>query len=404
MTRNLGRTWAWMAALAVAAVLAACGPAPSPAAVASSVVRAPTPAGERVVLLTSQWKTYSVGSRSSRRAETDLLVDVWGFDANSGEPVWRTRLIEDRDGINQGMAVLGVHGDTVWVLQPDGLTALSAGDGRVLADAARIAAANPQLTGVLPTDPRYYRFDKGGLALTAGDGRAWRLGPDLKASPDAGPVEEGPAFPPARYTGGNGTWGVLDRDVRMAGGRWLGVLAESERDLIRFDGVVDYSRKEEALRRRLWISQGGGPASFAPLPESPEFLQPGLLTNGVYNAPPINLRNPDSVLVLDRTALGDDGLLQLTRISSPAGRPVWSTALPLQRIDSVLPGERTVVLVGTRREPDPGRTDGLTQDVHLLVTVDAVSGQATTYGFNILPTPGPEIPPSSVTDPVSEMR
>ena len=45
-------------------------------------------------------------------------------------------------------------------------------------------------------------------------------------------------------------------------------------------------------------------------------------------------RDPDSVFVLSRDRLGEEGRLQLARVAGPAGKPVWSTALPLSNMSA----------------------------------------------------------------------
>lgn len=74
-----------------------------------------------------------------------------------------------------------------------------------------------------------------------------------------------------------------------------------------------------------------------PLPESPDFLMAGLLAAeaGGYQAQTaLWRRDPDSVFVLSRDRLGEEGRLQLARVAGPAGKPVWSTALPLSNMSA----------------------------------------------------------------------
>jgi len=85
-------------ALAVALVFVGGGTVASPADVTGPPVRAMTPAGDRVYMLTTQWKTFrGFGRGPNRPTYTDLLVDVWAFDAITGKPVWRHRLERGRD-------------------------------------------------------------------------------------------------------------------------------------------------------------------------------------------------------------------------------------------------------------------------------------------------------------------
>jgi hypothetical protein len=83
-----------------------------------------------------------------------------------------------------------------------------------------------------------------------------------------------------------------------------------------------------------------------------KFLMAGLLAAGAGSyekQTALWRREPDSVFVLSRDRLGEEGRLQLARISGPAGKPVWSTALPLANMSAWLPGENHAMMLG----PDP---------------------------------------------------
>ncbi|RYD20358.1 MAG: hypothetical protein EOP88_15320 [Verrucomicrobiaceae bacterium] len=89
-----------------------------------------------------------------------------------------------------------------------------------------------------------------------------------------------------------------------------------------------------------------------PLPDAPEFLMGGLLTQGPggYNNQTAMWRHdPDSVFVLSRDRLGDDGRMKITRISGPKGTPVWDVTLPVSNLGAWIPGEKQAFILG----PDP---------------------------------------------------
>jgi outer membrane protein assembly factor BamB len=400
-------------ALVLAAIFMGRGTMATPADMVGAPVRAATPAGDRIYVLTSQWKTYRGAFRSSGSSYTDLLIDVWAFDAADAKPIWRRRVAQDRRGVNMGRGILGAQDGVLWILQADGLIGLSLADGSPAADAARIEAANPQLKGLLPTEAQYYRFDGAGLAFTAADGRNWRLaGASLKASPSdlAAPKTRAAGVAlPAHIGGGNGTWAFMERGLMAQKTMWLGLLSDEEAQTFKTQGAIGGIDPQRYPRTRLWKAAVGqtqtffGPKpvyrAFQPLPEGPEFLVAGLLTSGVTNSPPILLFKPDSVLVLHRDRLGDAGHLKLTRISGPNGKVVWTVDLPMTSLESVMPGETSVVLHGHRDEKDPMRpaNDKLAVSVDQLVAVDAATGKLGVYGFKVKPTPGETIPASSTS-------
>jgi hypothetical protein len=419
-----GKLLAALAGIAVIAILIAAaaifafssGPIASPA----DVIGPPVRAGDRVYILTSQWKTFRPYRRTgSRTSYTDLLIDVWAFGAKDAKPDWRTRLETRRGGVNMGRALLGADGGRLWVLGQAGLAGLSLDDGAITADPARIEAANPKLKGLLPKDERYYRFDAGGLGFTAADGRAWRIdGRTLVARPDpsGAKVDKGSAVLPAHEAGGNSYWVFMQRGLRVTGG-WFGLLNEREAA-----AILDAQRQndngikpdgpggidpENNPRTKMWSAKVGPRkaffgtrqvfSDFKPLPESPEFLQGGLLSDGRIHSLPILLSKPDSFLVLHKDRLGDEGRFRLTRVSGPLGKPLWSVDLPMNRIEAVLPGDGSVVLVGSRPEKPSWRRVGETrlEDVDQVAAVQYATGAVGIYGLKVKATRAAEIPPSS---------
>lgn len=421
-----GRVRFVLALLAIPAVFAAIlwfviaggGLAPSSASVQGPPVRAATAAGDRVFLITSQWRTVRSGFRSSGTSYTKLYVDVWGFDARTAKPVWRRRIVDDRRGVNRGREILGVQAGILWLFDGKQLLGLSPADGSVVADAAALEAANPALNGLTPTELRYIRFDPQGLSFTAADGRDWRLtGQGAATKPDGARLDlDAQRAPPrpgvalrARIAGGNGTWAFYTRGLGINGTMWLGLLAEPEVAGFRDQGAIGGVDPERYPRTRLWTALIGkkdtffGPKptfrEFKPLPDGPEFLTAGLLQDGrCCHDLPILLFKPDSVLVLHRDRLGDGSRLKLTRVTGPRGKPAWTVDLPANALEAVMPGEGAVVLLGRRDEAPlfPRRNaSNLPESIDQLISVDLATGALGAYGFRILPTAPDDLPASS---------
>jgi hypothetical protein len=396
------------------------GPMASVADMVEEPLRAKGPEGDRVYMMTSQWRTWRGPSRRSARG--GLLVDVWAFAADTGKPAWRQRIVDDRGGVNMGRKILGAQAGVLWLLDGRQLVGLKLADGTPAFDVAAIEAANPALKGLMPTEDRYYRFDGTGLTFTAADGRLWRLTGDGAATTPGSEqsdsyvarakVNENPApgvFVPASTAGGNGTSAFYGRGMDI-GSRWLGLLHESEVEMFRLGriGGVDPERNP---RMRLWSARivqektffGPKPkfVDFAPLPESPEFLQPALLTPNSFHDTPIVSLKPDSVFVLHRDRLGADGKLRLSKVAGPAGKELWTAELPVETLEAVMPGERSIVLIG-RHEQEPllRRPNDTSRDrVPQLVSVDIATGRMGIYGFRVKPGASGEIPESSTKTP-----
>ncbi|WP_309642936.1 PA2928 family protein [Phenylobacterium sp.] len=419
-----GRPLGVLAAVAVLAAIAGgvwfivaggSGVVPSPASMVGEPVRAVTPAGDRVYLMTSQWRTFRSRTNRSGTSYSRLFVHVWAFDPLSAKPVWRSRVADERGGSNMGRKILGVQGGVLWLLDGKSLVGLSPKDGSRVADAATLEAANPALKGVVPAEEQYFRFDPQGLSFTAADGRDWRMTGQGSASAPDGPrldidAQRAPARPgiamPADTAGGNGSWAFYTRGLAIGGTMWLGLLAEPEVESFRKAGAIGGVDPERYPRARVWSARIGktqtffGPrptfADFKPLPEGPEFLTAGLLEdNRCCHDTPILLFNPDSVLVLHKDRLGEGGRFRLTRVSGPLGKPLWTVDLPATALEAVMPGERSVAIYGRRDEPPLFGREKRPESVGQLMAIDYATGAINTYGFRIKATEPQDIPPSS---------
>lgn len=393
------------------------GLVPSKASIEGEVVRAPAADGaDRVFVMTSQWRSFRARGTYTGTASGGLIVDVWAFDPAAARPVWRQRLVDERRAVNQGRRLLGVHGGILWLFDGKSLLGLSPADGRRVADNAAFEAANPMLKGVMPTEERYVRFDPQGLSFTAADGRDWRLtgqgaatrtdGPRLDTDAERAPPQPG-VFLTARNAGGVGSWMFYTGGLELGGGRWLGLMADAEAAKLGAEGAVGGVDPETYPRTRLYsatVVRGAMSSMYRPvatnarpLPESPEFLSAGLLQDGrCCHGRPILLSKPDSVLVIHRDRLGDESRFKLTRVSGPRGKALWTADLPLQALEAVLPGDRTLVLVGRRDEPPLFKArDSRPESIDQLVSVDLATGRVAAFGFRVAPTAPDDLPESS---------
>lgn len=175
---------------------------------------------------------------------------------------------------------------------------------------------------------------------------------------------------------------------------WLGLLAESELEQAKTVKAVSHQmdftqpRRHRLHRARFeaYKTDFGTSHYFvdpSPLPESPEFLMAGLLAAeaGSFQAQTaLWRRDPDSVFVLSRDRLGEEGRLQVARVAGPAGKPVWSTALPLSNMSAWLPGESHGMMLG----PDPSAqrspmAEERDNPVMQIVSIDLVTGAIKTF-------------------------
>lgn len=358
---------------------------------------------ERVFLLTGQWRQYTTGRGSSRRIITDLYVDLWAVDAKTTLPIWRKRLETERGGGMMDRDILGVDGDTVWLVLHGRLVALSAKDGSVRAAVGRVEAENPELQGKMPTEARYFSFDYRGLAIKSTDARDWRVDPGtfkVRAPDPSAPVVEGPRPPAFIVPDGTRLHQVRGLDVP---GFWLGLLTDEEAKTFEENNTIGGLAPE--TRHKLYGGKAtedtnffGGYLDYSelkPLPKAPDFLEGGLLReySTATQLPALWMREPDSVFVLHREKLGEAGKLRLTRVAGPEGNVVWDAALPLTIVQSVMKAESNVILFGKEFiEGDPEITDTIRDSPQRLVSVDLTTGATSQFSYAALETHPPAEP------------
>ena len=353
----------------------------TPPEILGGTVRITNAESDRLYYLTSQWEkrlSRIGGSRSSSSMKTTswLNVDLWTIDPATAQPVSRKRL--KRDKVNGDLSAMGVEQGVLWARIPE-LVGIRLSDGVIVADSGKIEARNKGLAGLMPKPPgvgifmpqsmQPLKFDpKSGLVVMLADARRMRIDPvTLEATPLVSPAKNNPkpdAGVAVNQVSNGMNWQAMVRGFSMerADGEldWIGLMAESELESAKerrtIGNRMDFSvpNRQKLYRARLkptddFLGKSWRFHDPVVLPETPEFLMGGLLAQGVGNSneeTALWRRNPDSVFVLSRDRLGDDGRLQLARVGGPAGKPVWSIALPLTNMSSWIPAERHVMMLG----------------------------------------------------------
>lgn len=315
----------------------------------------PLRVGNRALLLTWQ--------RSSGFKASDLLIDIWALDVLKMTPVYRSRLQTIPGGALEERSIIGVHNKTLWLLMPDGPYAVALDTGALAMNPDDLSRLNPQLRGLLPKEKSSYKFSATGLSIQTIDAKAWYVHPDtflVTLKPPAG-IEAGVA-PAASPTT------LLDRGFQF-GDRWIGLLnAKEAADFSKFNviGGLDFVSKRALYSAEVkQVEADFGPkvrySEFKTL--TPEFLAPSVL---IYQ------KDPADVFILHKDVLEGTGRFFLTRFSQPAGKVLWTAALPISKVLSVLPDPETLLFYGSVYES----TD---MDHELLVAVNWTTGSVTSF-------------------------
>ncbi|WP_230166322.1 hypothetical protein [Roseomonas sp. CECT 9278] len=302
-----------------------------------------------------------------------------------------SRRIDSRGSHDMRDGLIGEQGATIW-LWLDGLGAVSAVDGQVLADQAGIAGRNAAVPGLASPVRGQVRLADA-LVFDPRGGPAWRIDPrDFVASPTTAPAPRPlPALSAAAAFGPGGPTAFRVLEARL-GEAWFGLPPRDARldppVAARGPGTrfLSPTAPGAGTTQQLWrgaVRMGsaappGWPANFpdrfgqaerlvdvARLAGVAGLTLAGFLTAG--GEAPILLADPPGVLVLE--GMPGQGLT-LLRVDA-AGAVAWRAALPIARVTSVMPGARHLALAGLAPPP---------QETETLVVVALADGAVTLSG------------------------
>ena len=370
---------------------------------------------KRLFYLTSQWEkrvTFTSGRASStRRTTSKLNVDLWELDTITAQPVSRRRI--KRADVGADSKALGVEQGMLWARIPE-LVGIRLADGVVVVNQEKIVARNPAIAGIFPKPPEAaiflpssmqpLRYEvESGMIVRLDDAREVRIDPlTLEATPmveaksdtekskgDAAAGMRLPVIPLSHGMEWNATVRGLSLPQTGANQQWLGLLTDLDLEMMREKKVIstqmDFTTPRRSRLYRATLQEVTGFFVTAiehqnptVLPDSPDFLMAGLLTQERSHSSKKSAfwgREPDSVLVLSLDRLGEEGRLQLARVSSEKGVPVWSVNLPLSGLSGWFPGEHHALLLGpapsAERSPMAEENDNSMQHV---LSVDLATG------------------------------
>lgn len=294
-------------------------------------------------------------------------IELLAFTAAGLVPRFAVHLASVARGAMADAGLIAEQGATIWTWL-DGLGALSAVDGQVLADTEGLAEVNPSLAeAIIASTRRSYRLADA-LVLEGGPApRAWRFDPrDFRASPAGQPPPRPlPQLNPGAAHGQGGPTAFRVAEARI-GADWLGLAAVdvklaapvAQRAQGRF---LPGAAPPAGMLQQLWrgvvrlgsAAPPGWPATLpnrwgqaerlmdiATVPGVSGLALAGFLTIGTEAE--VELAGPAGVLILHGEGGQPLGLIR----AAPDGAVAWRAGLPITRLRSVLPGPRTLVLAG----------------------------------------------------------
>ncbi len=314
-------------------------------------------------------------SASSVRWETRYHFELRAHDTKTTQPVWKKRLLtlREKDGGHAAQArILGQDRDSVWLFVHDQPIAVAIADGAVIADRARIEQANPKLKGLIPSELKFYTYDNGLVITTADARRIYVRGPDYVATsykPASEEVFRHLAFMSTTWNGGFRTRDFLLRHGTV-GGRWVGLYSDAEAADAANDPSGDKLkdprrvRDEGAMARRsFWTARIGKSgesskgrrdrlAEVVRLAGAQEMLQAGMLP-AAGSMDPLQLKNPDGIVVLYRTRVDTEGRLAIARLDKDF-REQWTRILPFPELTNRWEFPDRLLLMGAIQHAEGG--------------------------------------------------
>jgi len=348
------------------------------------------------------------GTHSSNQTRNDTYFhfDVQAYDPVATTPLWKQRLLTIGDPNAKGTSslvigsdvdakLLGQDGELVWLLIGDAPFALNAADGSVAVNAETLQQINPALQGLLPSEAKYFGFDRGLVIMTA-DARQFvvrgnehkvetYLAPPPPTAPE-GPLQANgtreivPLVPPgdipARHVtlGGKQLWLYTEKEAADATNDEWGrnlrypytVLNEGKlarRTLL--NATIDTVRRFDDRFGRI--------AKFTSIADAPTFLY-GRFAKDAGTGNARVLEDPEGVLVWYSTRIDDAGRVALARLDAKLAT-VWRSELPLSESNFSWPLvtwwlPTHLVIVGTQQVEQGGAT----QQIPYLVSINLALG------------------------------
>jgi hypothetical protein len=440
MRRMIRRVAALWVAVGALALVACSGTQFDPPEVQGAPLMAAVDGKPLLLVLTKQEerrvRRTSGGRHSSSTERRDSLFhfDLRAYEPTTATPLWRARLVTFNDpkmstsarvtriiGSATSGFLLGQEGDRVWLQIAESPMAVAVHDGTVQVDAGAIEAANPDLAGRLPSEARFYGFDRG-LVVHAADARRWVVrGPALKAEAWA-PTPTAAAPAPLKA---NGMPKVVplrpigDAPARLAviNATRVGLYSQNEAAAAANDPFGDrlaypYSILDEGAssRRSFWTVHTAQVRRFderyehirglEPVAGSPVFLR-GRFLKQLPGEAALAAKDPDGVFVWHSSRMDDEGRLTLTRLDTQL-KPLWTTELPMSESGTANPvrywllGDHAVVMGQWRREID----HQVSRQPHL-VSISMRDGTLVAHNLGLEPTDQrdpTQVPPRSAGD------
>jgi len=337
----------------------------------------------------SKATSYSTSNGFTRKSVSNTYY-IQSNDAVSGDKISGKEITGEIKHFPEKM--LGSDGRNAWVFM-DELLAFDAFSLQKVADIEIIEAKNPSLSGMMPLESNFYRFDeeKKAIIFTSNDGAQWQLdSKTLIASVYEPPVEQDDWSNDKlrlakdleqrikRLRELNPGFSQLKINQDTINGTWWGLYSKQE--MATLSKTVSFSPAHQPEQRRQLYT--GSYDSISPV--YIDFKNPLLLHSAFYldggfladkeTAMPVHLAKPGGFLLLYKTVIGDAGEIIIGRIDTK-GTMLWQLNTGLKKwIDYMLKDNRLIVFANNNNKVS-------SSECTLLLIIDLNTGKANRYDY-----------------------
>ena len=238
--------------------------------------------------------------------------------------------------------ILGADGRNAWIFLNE-LMAFDAFTLQQVADVKIIEAKNPSLSGLMPAEAQYYRFDETvkAIVFTSSEGAQWQLNAStLIAKPYRKPLKEDATNFEERLAlqlqdrlkqlsqlSLHFTQLKVNQDTCI--GKWLGLYSAEEIETL--NTAITFSPASQQEQRRQFYTAGYDAGSsgsnklnkpFSPANKAGAFYLDGGFLADKESARAIRMSDPLGFLLVYKTKIGEKGEIMLARIGAD-GTPGW---------------------------------------------------------------------------------
>ncbi len=312
-------------------------------------------------------------------------------DALTGELIANKKIIHNSKVKFYPITCLGQSNGKAWVFMGE-LQAYDPFTLEKFADKEIIEYKNPQLTGKMPNEKRYYEYNNtdNEIMITATDGIKYSLSTlSLLAtviSEDDGISELSANRNRQRQienlNSGSKSYTSICTASDTFNGKWYGLLSSADLEKpdnrLRYRSVYNETARNQLYHAATFLKDSSKKSAEIEIADPQKindafYLQGGFLLNKT-NALPIHIKNEDGFIICSREKVGNKGNIILTRINLK-GNAKWSFNTNLTEFIDWMYTGNSLIIFGN------DNSDISSSEANLLIIIDLQNGKTVKHDY-----------------------